>query len=385
MKSQPEVEERLRAAPEWLEVGPPPIERIVRRGRRRLVAKVTSSAAVAVVVGVALLWTGTSLSGFRQELRLDDGTTIPKPRIVATIPLSGIPWAASFDGTSVWVTSFIDDLISQVDPDTNREVRAIRGIGTPYELWAGDDTIWVGGYRTIRRLDIQTRKVTDLTAVTAFSRRSNASAIGEAFGSVWIVDGKAGSMAQVIRFRPATHQVIKIPVKDAVDVAFAAGSVWVSSCQYSGGKAGVLYRIDPATNQVAGTIQLPGALCLHALAAGDGFVYATTSSAGGPDQTWTDVRQLWKIDASTNRIAAGPVPLSPTVAKMVFHRGVLWMLDRGTTRGDVTSLRLVDATTLRTLFTIPVGQNARRIVAGDGSLWIPTMKDGRPVLLRIAP
>jgi hypothetical protein len=304
---------------------------------------------------------------------------------MATIPLSGIPWAAAFDGRQVWVTSFFDDLVSQVDPGTNRELRAIRAIGTPYELGAGQEAIWVGGYRTIRRLDIRTGKVTDITALTEFSRRYNASAIGEAFGSVWIIDGKASPIAQVIRFDPGTHQVIKFPVKDAVDVAFGAGSVWVSTCQYSGGEAGVLYRIDPATNQVAAKIQLPGSLCLHSLAAEGGFVFTTTSSGGGPRQAFTNVRKLWKIDASTNRAIGGPVPLTPTVSEMLSFHGVLWVLDQGNTEGDITYLRLIDSTTLRTLFSMRVGRNAHRIAAGDGSLWIPAMKDGSPVLLRIAP
>jgi YVTN family beta-propeller protein len=379
MKSQPELEERLRAAADRLEVGAPPIERIVRRGHRRFSAKVASSAVVAAVIVAALAWTGLKLSGFRQELRLGDGTTIPKPHIVQAIPLSGPPWGVAFDGRSVWVTSYFDDLVSQVDPGTNRELRAIRALGTPYELAAGRDAIWVAGYKTIRRVDIQTGKVTDVTSLTAFSQRSNAAAIGEAFGSVWIIDVKATPLTQVIRFDPETSTAAKIPVKDATALEFDAGSVWVSTCQKSGGEAGVLYRIDPTTNQVATKIQLPGALCLNALTAEDGFVYTTTSSGGG------HVRDLWKIDASTNEIVAGPVRLGPKVGDMVSFRAVLWMLDQGSTEGETTFLRLVDSTTLRTLFRIRVGQNAHRIAVGLGSLWIPAMKDGKPVLFRVRP
>jgi hypothetical protein len=385
MKSQPEVEERLHETAQRIHVGPPPIEQIVHRGRRRLAVKTASTALVASVVIAALAWTGLRLSGFRQEIRLNNGTTIPKPRVIATIPLSGIPWGVAFDGRSVWVTSYFHDLVSQVDPNRNLEVHTIRAAGTPYELGAGRDAVWVAAYRKILRVDIRTGQASDVTDSTSFSRRSNASAIGESQGFVWIVDVKAQPVPQVIRFDPTTNSVVKIPIKDAAGLAFGAGSVWVSTCQISGGEAGVLYRIDPATSQISAKIQLPGALCLQALAAENGFIYATTASGGGPDQTWPDVRQLWKIDTSNNQIVGGPVRLSPNVGEMVSFRGVLWVLDQESTGGAITSLRLIDTTTLRTLFSIRVGQNVHRIAVGNGSLWIPAMRDGKAVLFRIAP
>lgn len=383
MKSQPEIEERLRAAPEWLEVGPPDIERIVRRGRRRLATKVLSSAVVAIVLGVALVLTGTSLSGFRQELRLGDGTTIPKPRIVATIPLSGAPWGVAFDGRKVWVTSYFDDLILGVDPQSNFEVDRISVPDgkAPYELVAGDGSVWAGGFGSLLRIDPVTRRVTDAGGFVGPEGKNYPGGMASGDGAIWLA---AWHEDRVVRFDPVTRSVVAtISVPNPTEMAFGDGSLWVGSCEEQGKAPGTapLYRIDAGTNRIAEKIVVPAAGhgCADYPALDGEFVYVVTAAVER-DPT----AKLWKIDRTTGRVVRGPVAV-PASGSLVAHRGVVWVLTRNR-KGDVESfLTLVDPSTMRVLARMSVGQNAWRIAVGQGSLWVPAMDKGRPVLFRIAP
>src|SRR5437870_12875584 len=104
MKPGPDLRARLRSAADELPVGPPPLDSIARRGRRRLVRKVVSyGVALALVLGGV----GVGLSSLRglgnTNLQLPDGTTIPKPAITATIALPGVADVITIANGSAWV------------------------------------------------------------------------------------------------------------------------------------------------------------------------------------------------------------------------------------------------------------------------------------------
>ena len=87
------------------------------------------------------------------------------------------------------------------------------------------------------------------------------------------------------------------------------GSVWVA-----GHRNGALHRIDPRTNEVVATVEVPDTLCGD-LAFGGGSVWAMNCGQGG-------VSWIYRIDPRSNRVAGRQPGISPVIAA-----GSLWVVD----------------------------------------------------------
>jgi DNA-binding beta-propeller fold protein YncE len=377
MKSQPDVTERLKAAGYRIPVGDPPIDRIVHHGRRRIVGKVISSSLLVAVLGGALVWSGRGLLFARsEELRLGDGTAIPKPHVVKEIPLSGIPWGVAFDGKDLWVASYFDNLISKVDPKSNSEVEVIPVPGrAPYNIVADGEALWTDGYPAILRIDPHTGGVTELPELSRGHGYPSGMAVGA--GSLWIGYSQD---REVLRVDPATKQVVAtIQLGISTEAAFGEGSVWVGGCADDEETEAPIWRIDPLTNTVVDTILVPPAGgCAFLPAVGDGAVFVFAAG-------YNEIPRMWKIDAATGRVVAAPLPIR-VAGLPVVYRGVVWIVTRADQTSDDAFLTLVDATTMEVIGRpIPVGQFARRVAQGDGSIWVPSVENGRPTLFRITP
>lgn len=87
------------------------------------------------------------------------------------------------------------------------------------------------------------------------------------------------------------------------------GSVWVA-----GHRNGAIHRVDPRTNEVAATLEVPDTLCGD-LAFGGGAVWAMNCGQGG-------VSWIYRIDPGSNRVTGRQRGVSPVVAD-----GSLWLVD----------------------------------------------------------
>jgi DNA-binding beta-propeller fold protein YncE len=105
--------------------------------------------------------------------------------------------------------------------------------------------------------------------------------------AVWVSGESGGGM--VWRIDPTTNQVVtSISISDSTPIGLevAFGSVWVGSRA-----KGVIYRIDPATNTVAETIKVNGSI------GGIGV---------GPDAIWASGFEdgtIYRIDPTTNSVS----------------------------------------------------------------------------------
>ena len=129
------------------------------------------------------------------------------------------------------------------------------------------------------------------------------------------------------------------------------GSVWVA-----GHRNGALHRVDPRTNAVIATIEVPDTLC-GLLAFGGGAVWAMNCGQGG---SW-----IYRIDPGTNRVTGRQPGVTPLIAA-----GSLWMIDDEAgevVRKDLRSGR--EQARIRRL-----GLDAERpfwlTSAGEGSVWV---------------
>jgi ABC-type transport system substrate-binding protein/class 3 adenylate cyclase/streptogramin lyase len=145
-------------------------------------------------------------------------------------------------------------------------------------------------------------------------------------------------------------------------VASGAGSIWVALSN-----SGLVERIDPQTNAVQQTINVPGGP--SAIAVGGGFVWVAESLAG----------TVVQIDPTANggqRVATIHVGNGPT--GIAYGFGAVWVANSI----DQTVVR-IDPANGHTSKPISVDAGADAVAAGDGAVWVTSQAAG--VLSKVDP
>jgi virginiamycin B lyase len=171
------------------------------------------------------------------------------------------------------------------------------------------------------------------------------------FDAVWVTGGEG-----VARVDPATDEVaaeIRVPgTGDYGRIAVGEGSVWVSAPDLRpDGSRGNLVRIDPATNEVAATIHIGGPI--QGLAVGNGSVWVTV-----PDGAASTV---YRVDPSTERVV-DTIRVGEAAGSVVFAEGSVWV-NHEWAGGSVDR---IDPATNEVVATLDV-PNVQ--AAGQGWLW----------------
>lgn len=167
-------------------------------------------------------------------------------------------------------------------------------------------TMWLTNLRRIvTRIDLrpdpgqETAVDPRVTAEIAVGQFPQEVAVGE--GAVWVTvnDADAPERWFVARIDPATNRVTdEVDLRDAVDVAVGAGSVWAIT--YDGTTGWAVARIDPTLRTITGVIPLDCHRGCGAtqVAATDDAVWVTSS----PDSS--ERGEVIRIDPLTNQVAA---------------------------------------------------------------------------------
>jgi virginiamycin B lyase len=177
-------------------------------------------------------------------------------KVVASIPLpvGSAPSGVAVTAGSVWVADEHSEAVTRIDPKTNRVVATIpvgppsMDSGGPQYMTAGPGGVWVGvqNMASIVRIDSATNRVGLTVPLDGFVASDGA--------EVWIgIDAGPNGLAEVFRIDPVTGKVITtvhLDTKGVSGLAVGLGSVWVGS--------GGLTRIDAATGQVVGRLDLNG-------------------------------------------------------------------------------------------------------------------------------
>jgi DNA-binding beta-propeller fold protein YncE len=257
----------------------------------------------------------------------------------------------------------------QIDPASNRVTSSITVGDGPAAVAAGSGRVWVASYRdgTLWQIDPGTGGVTKIPslgrpyALTLHDGKTYVAALGPA--------QFAGNVAQF----------------DAVTGGHTGG-VDLFACSLTGGAYGVWVagcpnvqklNVDGGDVQVGATVVIPYA---EPLSAGN-FREALTSMAQGDGAIWVvgDAadQRLWRIDPQRRRIAA-TIPLGFPPGAIATGDGAVWVTDE---LGD--RLVRVDPGTNRVVAVIPVGLGARDVALGAGSVWVADAIDH--ALTRIDP
>jgi hypothetical protein len=202
----------------------------------------------------------------------------------------------------------------------------------------------------------------------------------EAFGSVWVLTLDGEIMGEdvppsVQRIDPATNEIVasvELPGRLCQGIGASPEALW--ACGPDG-----LVRIDPATNTVVAEVPFDAPLGISRIAYGAGSVWAFATSTVGPD---TVVR----IDPATNAITA-TVPLGHVAGTMAFGHDALWV----TSPTDDVLLRIDPATNAVEPWATGV-EGAGQVAVADDGVWVSLYgehgaqaPEGAPTIVRIDP
>lgn len=199
-------------------------------------------------------------------------------------PAPGFVDFLAIDGDTAWTTN--SGRVEQWTRDGLRsEVAIPRPCGTMAVL---EGSLWVANCEDLNlyRVDTETATITAVIETGIAEPRGETNVVAGA-GSVWVPSDAAGIIS---RIDPATNEVVaSVEVAPGTFfLAFGFGSLWAVSSEKQ-----MLQRIDPSTNSVSGTAELgnqPGFLT-----AGEGAVWVQEQQDGTvakilPDELYVAAR-----------------------------------------------------------------------------------------------
>jgi virginiamycin B lyase len=254
--------------------------------------------------------------------------TNPMTRETPTVALPAPPTRLAAAEDAVWVLTPSDNTLVRIDPATNDVVATIPVGRAPSGLAIGAGAVWVSRHSdgTVARIDPATNRV---VATIGVGRAPGAMTV--AGGVVWVALPENGGLS---RIDPASNRstVIRVPRCCAGELAASDGALWVANRG-----DGTLVRVDPATGRVAARVLLPRTTVQrpHQVAAGEGAVWVTSAS---PRKGSANL--LWRVDPGSNRVI-GTLDLGPTSAggipnSVAAGDGAVWV--GGTTKGSIVRL-----------------------------------------------
>ena len=196
-------------------------------------------------------------------------------------------------------------------------------------------------------------------------------------GSVWVSSGyyemgpapKRQPGDVVFRVDPRTNRVVdRIPVDPPSGLAFGHGSVWVTSISY-----GTVSRIDPKTDKVVAKIKVGrGAIdiatdeCSGAVWVAS--VYLPKTYGGYDNPKYSEDRNLTRLDPETNRVVE-EIPIEAHshygggANNVAVGEGAVWVLS-----GDGNLLK-VDPSTNEIAARVRVGDSPSHLAVYGGGVW----------------
>jgi len=173
--------------------------------------------------------------------------------------------------------------------------------------------------------------------------------------AVWVSDYPKNS---VYRLDPATNRIaatVDVGKGPCSGIAAGAGSVWVPVCG-----DGVLARIDEHSQQVTARLPFRPADSEGGIAFGDGSVWMLTDKTG----------VLSRIDPAKGQ-AIATIQVLPASFACAFGEGAVWVTSTASNK-----LVRVDPQTNRVTRTVEVGAGPRFLTIGAGSVWTLNQGDG---------
>jgi hypothetical protein len=174
-------------------------------------------------------------------------------RISRTIPILGA-WQLGTGFDSLWVSREYPDTVERLDPVTGEIVASIEVDSQPFKLQEADGRMWVRTANAFVAIDPSTNTITDTLAKSDVGPDANRSWATD--GGLWICDG-----TRVHRYDPTSVELVA-----TADLDFECGNVYATADlvvaytfnQDDGeSRSSAAALIDPTTNSVQHTVELP--------------------------------------------------------------------------------------------------------------------------------
>lgn len=315
------------------------------RPRRRALPIAGAALLVLAAVAAAVLsGNGNKESSRDGSITSSDSAKAVAPKAVATIRAGDGPDGIAVDGSTVWVSNSVGNVLTRISTETNRRIGGPITVGTnPDEVEAEDGVVWVANTDSdnVSRLeDGQTKTFTVGAGPEGLS-------LGKRF--LWVANGESNNVSRIDRASGAVLPPIDVGNRP---IGIYAGEqfVWVTNSFSSS-----VSRIDPASGTVVDTIEGVGK---NIRSVTEAFGFAWVSSA-------IDNGTVMKLDPDTgevlDRIRVGDRP-----KEMVEANGYLWVVSERSNsviRIDPERAEVVGA-------EIPVGERPVGLALGAGSLWV---------------
>jgi hypothetical protein len=389
MKSDADIEDLLRESAGRVALEEPPMERILRRGRRRAVHRVT---AVACSVAVVTAGLGLGLVSLSRVGRRGDSAQLPLPRptkafsAIERVDVFGRPirrpvaaygafWSIVQEGGggdlvvvrvdartlqstviaglsypqalaaghgSIWVLTSCssegpndptcqDNRVVQLDPAGAVQAE-FYAFGGRYPISAGENGVWVGArsgddVATLTRLNLNCVNCNvPLVDVGSFLPKSSRCCVQDIANVGGLIWVMVGE--HLVRVDPGTAKATDTGVRGDLMTADEHG-VWVNTARL--GPAAIV-RVDPTTGEQVASIDGPG---FGYPSAGGGFVWLAVTPQTGPD---ADSIVVYRIDPATDSIErarsvpagsfkGGRIGIGGPVQQVAWDDGVLWVTD----------------------------------------------------------
>jgi glutamine cyclotransferase len=264
-----------------------------------VVAQIHVPNPLGLVVTPGAVWAGAHRSPFVD--RISTATNKVTAKIKVEDSNGGAPGSLLFVDGRVIDANYFAHTIAFINPKTNAAKIVVVRFESCCAPVLAAGSLWVLGYSSsaaattdrLSRLDPKTGRVLSTRTIV------NADGLVYAAGSLW-----GSSNDRIIRLDPTSGKTIgQLPVNGS-PVAFADGSVWALENDTVNTVAHVL-RIDPASSSVVANIALPN-LVTVVRAAPNGTIWAA-------ENTGSAHPHLWTIDPATNALA-GQVDLGNVTA-----------------------------------------------------------------------
>ncbi len=272
-------------------------------------------------------------------------------RVVGHVLVGRRPVALAVGHGSVWVANADDGTVSRIDPDRREVVRTI-GIGAPaIDLAVGPDAVWVatGSEGTVSRIDPSADAVVSMIDLRGSSELAwnPTYAVDVAEDAVWVAVGPR----HIVRIDPATNEVAAtIDVHHVpVSVAFGEEALWVVTL------AERALRIEPGTNAATVDVAI-------------GYPLAMTA---GHNAIWiSDGRgQLWRVDPGTAAISQ-TIPVGRGVVGLCADAEAVWAANNAD-----GSVGRIDARDGQVVGHVTVGHAPTDVALEDGIVWVSIQRE----------
>jgi DNA-binding beta-propeller fold protein YncE len=330
-----------------LGLAPSPAALRTRRRRigRRLVAAggLLLGVAVAAIVLAVAVDRGESLVAVPNSVGVLDPVSL---ELTAVAPVGSAPTEVAVSDDWVWVLNANDGTgtISRLDARTRQRVSTFSVGGTPRNIVAAFDSLWVGTTEgRVFRIDPGSDLVEsswtlpNAGASTAFAVDQGAGWLAVGPGAVW-----AGSSRAISRIDPATGRLRPRASPVWGPMAFGFGSLWVLGSE--------LERLSPVTMRREATVELAGGFVR--VAAGLGSVWVSDDEGQAVlriDPQQDGISRTYDVGGRPFGLAIGP-----SAVWVAIDEGTAARIDPGT--HEVT--------------TTTVGGAPRGIGIGADAVWI---------------